>query len=583
MSHRFSFARFSRSNFPPKVEQARHHQFMKEVKPHLIGGIVSGGFTYFIFQDFTDQTGAFIWLSCQLLLAVSSFGLYQLHNKHQARLHSTQWSYVIFAMASLWGLVWSLPAFLFLDINNIEYLASLVIFVCAMTISPAPGMAIYPFAYSMFLSLPLLSLGMQLWLSGYNSLLVLGIPFFWLGTLAYGWQLHKTITDSICLRIDLEQARHDAESANLAKSNFLAAASHDLRQPLQAIELLFSALRLKLDLNEQDNLANKLEDSIDNLSELLNTLLDVSKLDAGAVQVKREHVELSSALKKTLHQYEAIAQQKQLDFSYDLAEEIVFVDPNILDRVVQNLLSNALRYTEQGYVRLKASVYDKTLTLSVEDSGIGIAQDEQDAIFDEFYQLGNPERDQRKGIGLGLAIVKRLCALQSWPITLESELSKGSTFSVTLPIGDPSQVSTQVTKPQTLGMFDSNKVILIDDDKDIRSAMTSLLKGWNCDVKAFESFTHATEALKPSANDPWQPELVISDFRLRQNQNGIDTINSIQRHYESNIPSILITGDTAPERLQQARESGLSVLHKPIKAAQLRQVLQQTFSAERLT
>lgn len=573
--------------FSPAVELARHRQFMRDVKPHLIGGIVSGCFLYFIFQEFTTQLEAIVWFVCQCLLASSSLALYRLHARYQTRFNAKQWRHIIFTMALLWGLVWSLPGVLFLDISRLEYLAALIIFVCTMTISPAPGMAVYPYAYSVFLTLPLCSLGLQLWYAGLNGWLILGMPFFWAGSLAYGWQLHKTITDSICLRIGLEQARQEAESANQAKSNFLAAASHDLRQPLQAIELLFAALKIKLKLNEHDDLVNKLDSSIDNLSELLNTLLDVSKLDAGVLPVQRQHMQLPSALSKTLLQYELIARQKQLRFDYHLGDDTVFVDPVILDRVVHNLLSNAFRYTEQGSVCLSSRRDAQSLILSVTDTGLGIAKAEQSAIFDEFYQLHNPERDRNKGIGLGLAIVKRLVKLQSWQLSLVSELGQGSCFSIQIPLGELASIkpiqAPRHANTQMLGMFQNNPVLLIDDDEAVRTSLTLLMQSWGCDVRAFGSVAQAIKFFEQSeydsrAHKAWQPELIISDFRLRDEQTGIDAIRTVQAKFQAQIAATLITGDTAPERIKKAKDSGFSVLHKPIKAAQLRQLLRQYLS-----
>lgn len=567
-----------------KIDAERHKEFMKEALPHLIGGLITGVLLFYVFLDFTAFSDRIIWITVQILLSTSTIIFYSVYYLRPHALSLRQWEIIIFFVSLLWGCAWSLPPHILLTTSDSQYIAALLVITIALAITPAPAMVQYPFGYFVFSTLPLLSLFIKLLILQLHTLLVLFVPFFWLTVLAYGWRLHHTIIDSIRLRLEIDDSRNEAEKANISKSKFLAAASHDLRQPLQAITLFTSALKEKLKTNNGNSniqanndpviLINRLESSVDSMSELLNSLLDVSKLDAEVIQPKPQHENLNTLLKKITSEYAALAAEKKIILYHKTSDIVVFADPVLLIRVIGNLLNNAIRYTEKGNVSLNATIKNSTVIISISDTGIGIPEHEQSEIFTEFHQLHNPERNQKNGLGLGLSIVQRLCRLQQWDITLASEEKRGSTFSFTVPKGDANK-TTIIKKSSDFLVFNENTVVIIEDDDQIRLGLEQLLNSWNCLVT---SFSTSSDCLNYLAISDTTPDLILSDFRLENNETGLELIKRIRKDKNHDIPAIIITGDTAPERLKEAQKSGFMIIHKPVKAAVLRRIMQQILS-----
>ena len=561
------------------IDAERHREFMKEALPHLVGGLITGILLYVVFYDFTNFSGRVTWIAAQVLLLISTVTFYCIYYFLPNKLSLKHWEIVIFCVSLLWGCVWTLPPHVLLMTDDSQYIAALLVIIIALAITPAPAMVQYPLGYFAFMTLPLLSLFIKLLTLDIGMLLVLFVPFFWLTVLGYGWRLHHTIIDSIRLRLEVDESRKEAEIANMAKSKFLAAASHDLRQPLQAIHLFLSALKDKISpsiqLNAAESLIQRLESSVDSMSELLNSLLDVSKLDADTVQPKPQHIDLNFLLGKLLAEYEILATEKNLILKTKITPLPIFVDPVLFERVIGNLLNNAICYTHCGTITLTSRMEGGHATIEVSDTGTGIPEDEQVAIFTEFHQLNNPERNQKKGLGLGLSIVKRLCDLQNWPISVTSAIDKGSQFSIAVPLGQSKEIVRNTTQSSNFVVFNNEKVVIIEDDEQVRIGLETLLSGWNCNVQSFSSSKNCLEFL---ALGVFKPNLVLSDFRLQNNETGIELIKQIRQQQEYAIPAVIITGDTAPERLKEAQESGLIIIHKPIKAAVLRRVMKQAFS-----
>lgn len=574
---------FKNHHLATMIDTERHKEFMKEALPHLIGGLITGIFLYIVFLDFTSFSGRVLWLAAQALLLTSTLIFYSIYYFSPKKLSLKQWEKVIIFVSLLWGCVWTLPPHVLLLTNDSQYVAALLVITVALAITPAPAMVQYPLGYFAFMTLPLLSIFIKLLTLDLNILLVLFVPFFWLTVLAYGWRLHQTIIDSIRLRLEVDESRKSAETANISKSKFLAAASHDLRQPLQAISLFISALKEKLVISDQSNvsinetepLIQRLESSIDSMSELLNSLLDVSKLDANVIQPKLQHVNIEQLLKKSIAEHDILAREKNLKLKVEITPNAIFVDPVLLERIVGNLLNNAIRYTEQGSIILSSTLKDGEVNISISDTGIGIPKNEQMAIFTDFYQLNNPERNQKKGLGLGLTIVKRLCDLQGWNISLSSTEYQGSNFSITVPLGEPNKVIQNTASGSDFVVFNNEDIVIIENDDNIRVGLEKLLTGWNCKIL---SFSTSKDCLEFFNTNSLIPHLIISDFRLQNNDTGLELIKLIRKQKKCDIPAIIITGDTAPERLKEAQESGLKIIHKPIKAAILRRIIKQALT-----
>lgn len=360
------------------------------------------------------------------------------------------------------------------------------------------------------------------------------------------------------------------ERIHTEKSQFMAAVSHDIRQPLQAINLLVNTLRSGNTNPKDDVLFERLENSVESMSDLLNNMLDTSKLDAHVIVPQPQHIVLKTLLDKLKVQLKPFAKAKGITLVVEDDNDILLADAILLERVLNNLLSNAIRYTNSGNITLSTQNDSGQLKISIKDTGMGIASVDRERIFLEFHQLNNPERDQNKGLGLGLSIVKRLCTLQNWPLSLDSEPGVGSCFSFKVPKGDSEliQISQKVDMNNNLETVD---VIIIDDHEGIRFSLSKILSNWGCKVRSFESADNACEALK---NLPtWKPNLIISDYRLRNNVTGLEAIEKIKTTLSYAIEAIIISGDTAPEEIMKIEKIGLLMLHKPIKPAKLRVVI----------
>ena len=366
---------------------------------------------------------------------------------------------------------------------------------------------------------------------------------------------------------DLERQRDIAESANLAKSKFLAAASHDLRQPIHALGLFVGALRGLVLPRAAEPLVDQIEASINALEGLFSALLDISRLDAGVVAVERRPFAIRSALDRVCREYAHEAEAKGVRLAWQDCAAIVDSDPVLVERILRNLVSNAVRYTDRGRILVGCRRRGPAIALQVWDTGAGIALDEQGRVFQEYYQIGNPERDRSKGLGLGLAIVRRLAELLDCELKLRSEPGSGSCFELTLPLARDAPIGGEPSPERGMGALARGPIVVVDDEQAIRQATASLLTGWGFDVVAAACGDEAIERLSAS---PSRPDLIICDYRLRGDENGLGAIERLRSEYNHSIPAMLITGDTAPDRLAEAQASGLLLLHKPVSNAKLR-------------
>jgi signal transduction histidine kinase/CheY-like chemotaxis protein len=402
----------------------------------------------------------------------------------------------------------------------------------------------------------------------------------------FTYGISRTIARAIALRfenIDLidelrnqhqvaEQARDAAEEANVAKSRFLAAAGHDLRQPLHALGFFVDALQEQSLPADGRAIVANIRRSVDVMEVLFNSLLDVSRLDAGIVRPRVATIALAPLMDRVRLEYEAAASQKGL--SLRVASNSLFVrsDPVLLERIMRNLVANAVRYTDRGKIVLGARRSAASIRIEVWDSGRGIPKDKHREIFQEFRQLDNPQRDRRKGLGLGLAIVERLVKLLNHPLELRSQLGKGSMFAVTVPRGRredfvPGEADGQIFVDRDVA---NSLILVVDDEPDVRESMLALLGRWRCEVVAAES---CEEMLQKLISVQRMPDLIVSDYRLKGGENGIDVVARLREEFNAQVPALLITGETGIEQLREAEESGLHVLHKPLNPSRLRALI----------
>ena len=390
-----------------------------------------------------------------------------------------------------------------------------------------------------------------------------------------GAQLQESYAD---LERRIADRTRDLEAANQAKSRFLATASHDLRQPIHALSLLAGQLRSAERPEDGNKILTEIEAGVAALGNLFDDLLDISKLEAGAVVAQLECFALSAVLGAINAQFAPMAREKGLRLKVLLVNARIHSDPVLLQRVLSNLVSNAVRYTERGGVLVGCRRRGANLQIAVWDSGCGIPEDRREDIFREFVQLDSPDRDRGKGLGLGLAIVARLAPLLGSRVELRSVPGRGSMFAISVPLaGAQNERKAVSSAPFYYGPTQGAPLrgvfaVVVDDDPAARTALQGLLAGWGCLTLAARG---GTDALAMLAQHDRAPELVICDYHLGDGENGIEAIHRIQTASECSIPAILVTADGTPEVLRAARYRQYPVLLKPVAPAKLRALLTQ--------
>ena len=391
--------------------------------------------------------------------------------------------------------------------------------------------------------------------------------------------LVKTFADQAVIAIEnvrlfeeLQDKSRQLELASAYKSRFLAAASHDIRQPLHALNLFVAQLHAEADPGERDRLVTRIDAAVGAMNELFNALLDMSKLEAGMLETELTDFPIERLLKHLETTFAGTAQEKALRLSVVPSAAWVRSDFILLERILLNLVSNAVRYTARGGIVVGCRRRGDRLRLEVWDSGPGIPEDHRQSIFREFYQLAGPGRDRRGGLGLGLAIVDGLGRLLDHPVELKSRPGRGSCFSVSVPRAaahrEPSQAPAERARPTD--PLSGKLVVVIDDDALVLDGMRGILRSWGCAVVSEPS---AAEALTRLTELGSKPDVIISDYRLANGRTGIQAIERLRSALGANIPAFLMSGDTAPERLRDAGASGYHLLHKPVPPMALRAML----------
>jgi signal transduction histidine kinase len=359
-----------------------------------------------------------------------------------------------------------------------------------------------------------------------------------------------------------------AAAANQEKTRFLASAAHDLRQPLHALGMFCATLQQRLSDTPERPLVRNMMSAIESLEDSFGAMLDISRLDAGVVEAVLHTFPVRDLFRRLYQQFGGDAEARSLSLRFRAAGRIVRSDPLLLERVLANLVQNALRYTRQGGVLVAARRHPEGIALEVWDTGVGIPDDKKDMIFREFYQIDNPERDRTRGLGMGLSIVRRLCNLLGHPLQLRSRPGRGSVFRVVVPAGEAGAIDAPASEADTLPPRKTGTVtvLLIDDERVIREATRELLRPMQVEVIAAATIA---EAVQLAAASPEPIDLILSDWRLSGPQNGVDAVRAVRAVCGESTPAILVTGDTSTDLLKLAHESGLVVLHKPLQPRQL--------------
>ena len=369
----------------------------------------------------------------------------------------------------------------------------------------------------------------------------------------------------------LRDAKEDAERANRAKSQFLAAASHDLRQPLHAMQMYITALEQKI----QDKEVLKIVGDIDAVSistgRLLNSILDVSQLEAGAVKPQIEDFPIQELLNKIARSFRPMSSRKGLSLNIVPSSAYVRSDPVLLEQIIGNFVANAIRYTETGQVLLGCRRRKELLSIEIIDTGPGIPKHQSEAIFDDFHQLDNKERDRGKGLGLGLAIVRRLSNCLNHKIEHSSKIKYGSRFAVVTALGKKPAKATNKLEIDS-GLFDlrNTSILLIEDDLMVLDATQNLLTSWNCKVLCAKSFPHAKQVI---SNAQSMPDIILADYSLPGEKNGAQAIESLRNMIGYPVPAFIITGEADTSKIRSIADHGFRVLSKPVHPAKLRALI----------
>lgn len=509
--------------------------------------------------------------------------------------HPGRWASGLAAFAVANGAISGASALLFFGSLPIERQAVLTMLICCWGAGAIAANGPYPPAYYAFAT-PLFLQIIAAWYTAhipgvaYISLLLV---LFLLFMVVFARDHGRVIADSIRLRYANEQligqkdeliglmrtafqkaeeARSRAEEASRSKSQFLAAASHDLRQPLHALSLFTAVLNDVTEDSRVRQVGQSIERSVQSLDRLFGALLDLSKLDAGVVTPTLAECDLGEMLERLSAEYRGKAREKRLEYHSNCPALWIRTDPILLERIVRNLLENAIRFTKAGHIRLQAGRLGHDVQIAVSDTGIGIPASEQTRVFEEFYQLHNPGRDRTEGLGLGLSIVRRLVDLLGYRMALASAPGEGTTFTIDLPgvaIGAPSATSrsSPPSPVESASELASLDVLVLDDDAEVREAMESMLERWGCRALVAASLDEAIELA-----DAVRPACMLSDLRLAGGASGIDAISALRARLGP-LPAALITGDIAADKLLEVRSTGLPLLHKPVQAGKLLHML----------
>ena len=551
----------------------------------LIGNLLGSLPLAIILWDGSRGKLALGWIAALYLLTLVRWLHYRRLNEQDAtsaRILAQERAYVLLAFIS--GCIWGSSGILFLDSESKVQFIFLFLSLFAMTSGSMTSLSARPLNYLAFAIPAILPMTVNLFLQEDAF-----FAWMWLGALIYlslivmlSFNLHQSLDQALRLKYEnrgllenLRQQTEAAEQANRDKSRFLAAASHDLRQPLHAVNLFTEGLEKKLTTKAQAHDLEHIQLGLNSLDELFNALLDISRMDAGSITVNQTDFRIDSLLQKLAVQFTPEAEAKGLTLTVQSCEHSIHSDPILLERMIRNLLGNAIRYTERGEVNM--SCWEEAgdhLCIRITDTGPGIPEQHCEDVFAEFFQLNNPERDRGKGLGLGLAIVRRLSRLLDHPVEMHSELGKGSEFAIRAPIAERIGVTADmvVEEPAT-DRLKHLLVMVVDNETEILDAMRTLLEGWQCQFAGAESTRKALQLVEEGL----QPDFIVSDYRMPGDINGCELIQSLRDNLGA-VPALLISGDTGTDILRQTKEAGLILLAKPVKPAQLRLVMTRLIS-----
>ena len=546
----------------------------------IFTNLASASAVSFILWNEVPPQVLIIWISIMLIVLCWRFFLYRQYKKNYQPESTRRFANYYAIGTGLTGILWGFAGAMMLVPQEPSHQFFILAIVGGLAAGSVNSATAYLPAFLAYTPISMLPASAVLLISGGSNTLLGIMTLVFVFSVSYiGVTVHRSYIDSLKLRFEnlelveqLKEQKYEAEQANIAKSKFLAAASHDLRQPLHALSLFTSVLDEATDSPKRHRVAAQIKASVEALHNLFNALLDISRLDAGVIEVVKNSFYLQPLLDKLSNDFHPLAKEKGLHFGYPTCTYAVHSDPTLLERILRNYISNALRYTHNGEVTVTCIANGKDITINVSDTGLGIAKEDQQIIFAEFHQLSNPERDRSKGLGLGLAIVKRTAKLLGHPINVKSQPGKGSVFSIKVPQAHSVEEnkSENTDTLQDTQRATNELIIIVDDEASIREGMESLLTQWGYQVICAVGKEETLNLLRQQSRTP---DGIIADYRLREHETGIEVIRAIHTEYKKSIPALIITGDTSVDDLREVNSSGFEVLHKPVAPIKLRAFL----------
>ncbi|QCB47835.1 hybrid sensor histidine kinase/response regulator [Hydrogenophaga sp. PAMC20947] len=508
------------------------------------------------------------------------------------------WQEMVF-FSCIWG---ALP-WMMMPADNLPMTSMIVLVIVGLCSTGLPAVAArWPSVLAFVLPMNIGLISALLW-HGSNTHLFLAffVAVYLLATFQIAQALNKMLTESLLARFEKEAlaeqiAEQMAATQRLSdeKTRFFASASHDLRQPLHAIALFGAVLERELQDHNAGQHANRLMQAVHVMGSSLDTMLDMSRLDAGVVQPELNAVPLKPMLQALNQLFASRAEEKGLQLRLRTTELWVLTDPHLLQRLLANLVENAIKYTDHGGVLVRVRARQDQVWIDVIDSGRGIAPENSEKVFEAFYQVHNPGRDRSQGLGMGLSIVRRLSHLLHHPMQLTSRPGVGTRFRLTLPLAQArppaliaaatdgartgaassmSGIHPRAPAQQTPALVLPSPVLLLDDEVDIGDAMAALLSSHGVQLQVVTDEAAAEHAFGQAAQEGRPFAALICDYRLAEGADGLEAAHRLRAAFNPDLPFLLMTGETSPQRLQRVRDTGVTVLFKPVVAQVLLQTL----------
>ncbi|NTF90875.1 hybrid sensor histidine kinase/response regulator [Agrobacterium rhizogenes] len=580
-----------------KIRQALVELLYRNSYGVVVSNIVISLAAAYILRTAVSSTWLLGWLGgLYLLTAIRVLASRSFFSREREPGSIARWAWLAAAFSWISALLWGAMGWVGFLPEEPVVLSFTVIVLTGLVCGTVPSLSAFPPALIGSIIITVIPIALRCILSGSDmsgAFLFLLVSMVFIN-IYYCRITYRMLRETVALRLEneelvvsLQEERDRAQTADRSKTRFLAAASHDLRQPTHALSLLVSTLAIlgqRGDVASRTarELAAKAKAVVGNLSGLLNALLDISRLDAGVVTVTKEPVSLNRLFAELRDEFANAAGERGLGWRTVDSTLSVDSDPIMLKRILDNLVSNAFRYSTKGRVLLGCRRRGASVEIQVWDTGAGIPADQQKAIFEEFVQLHNPERDRTQGLGLGLAIVRRTAQLLGHPLRLVSTEGRGSLFALTVPVA-ASVTSEARTDNSRIITESALAIAVIDDERDALDAISLLLETLGYRVYAGRSAAEACLAHAEASPDGTAPiDLVITDYRLEAGTTGIEAIEEVRTHAGRRLPAIILTGDTSPARLRQVTESGHLLLHKPVDAEQMLQAITELCSLQPL-